>query len=112
MNLIEIPTGDIELNPRLSANAYQSRIIIDNFVKVKEDYLDIYIEGDFHGSGDGGFRLRHAYLAYKGWLFGQTWTGSLEAPFNDLSRLNQVDTTFRGVDPRFPDLIAYVRRDY
>lgn len=153
MNLIEIPTGDVELNPRLSANAYQSRIIIDNKVRVEEDYLDVYIEGDFHGAGNGGFRLRHAYLAYKGWLIGHswsaasdgdswvtiadfdgpttgawvrqptirytgalskgwTWTGALEAPFNDLSRLNEIDTTFRGAEPRYPDLLFNVRHNY
>ena len=39
--------------------------------------LQMYIEGDFYGSGSA-FRLRHAYGKYGGLLAGQTWTNFLD----------------------------------
>ncbi len=33
-----------------------------------------FFDGSVGGSGDGKFRIRHAYFNYKDWTFGQTWS--------------------------------------
>lgn len=33
-----------------------------------------FFDGSVGGSGDGKFRIRHAFFTYKDWTFGQTWS--------------------------------------
>ncbi|MBD3748769.1 MAG: porin [Sphingobacteriales bacterium] len=46
-------------------------------VKNPEKGLRSYFEGDFYGYG-GTFRIRHAYVEYKGFLVGQTWSNFMD----------------------------------
>lgn len=56
-------------------NARESRLKFD--LRIPNQHLRTYIEGDFYGV-NGAFRLRHAYLEYKGWLAGQTWSNFMD----------------------------------
>ncbi|MBK0063236.1 MULTISPECIES: DcaP family trimeric outer membrane transporter [unclassified Acinetobacter] len=41
------------------------------------DKVQAKLEGDFWangGKGEGAFRVRHAYVTFDNWLFGQTWS--------------------------------------
>jgi len=64
-------------NSRLHAR--ETRLFLDIRGKVGADAkeLQMYVEGDFYGSGNA-FRLRHAYGKYGGLLAGQTWTNFLD----------------------------------
>ena len=70
-NMIEIPTmNDVE-NRTIDFNAWQSRIFIGNtYTTKKNQTINAYIEGDFHGNGGGGFRLRYAFANFKNWTIG------------------------------------------
>ncbi len=56
-------------------NVKETRLKLD--VKHTEKGLRAYIEGDFYGSGSS-FRIRHAYVEYKGLLAGQTWSNFMD----------------------------------
>lgn len=59
---------------RFFMGAQGSRIKIDGKINSTNDrQLRAYIEGDFEGVS-GAFRLRHAFLSWEKWLFGQTWS--------------------------------------
>jgi hypothetical protein len=74
-NMIEIPTENDVANQSLNFNAWQSRIKLKNIFRTKKKQeIFANIEGDFHGSGGGGFRLRHAYVKFNNWTVGQTST--------------------------------------
>jgi hypothetical protein len=63
-----------EKGPRTSLWANPSRLNFDVRTRVTEKRaLRAFIEGDFAGPSNG-FRLRHAYMQYGGFLFGQTWS--------------------------------------
>ncbi len=78
-----VPTSDSSRDMSTDFMARESRInfrsdtVLDN-----GDKLGTYIEMDFLTHGDGNERvsnsysprLRHAFLKYNGWLFGQTWS--------------------------------------
>ncbi len=53
------------------ASAVQSRLGVK---ATNADGVTFNIEGDFYGSGNSTFRLRHAYGSYNGILAGQTWS--------------------------------------
>lgn len=55
-------------------HAFQSRLGLLTDTPTGDGDLTTVIEGDFYGSGGGGFRLRHAYGEWNGILAGQTWT--------------------------------------
>lgn len=60
----------------------QSRLGIAATLPTDAGKIKTYIEGDFHNSstGSGGLlRVRHAYLQYKHWLLGQTWSTLIES---------------------------------
>lgn len=57
-----------------NAHAFQSRLGLETVTQTALGELKAKIEGDFFGSGGGGFRLRHAYGQLGGLLAGQTWT--------------------------------------
>ena len=73
---IVIPEADGG-NSRL--NARETRLFLDirGDVGAEGKELQMYVEGDFYGSGNA-FRLRHAYGRYGGLLAGQTWTNFLD----------------------------------
>jgi hypothetical protein len=56
-------------------NVKETRIKLD--VKYPEKGLRAYFEGDFYGSGSS-LRIRHAYVEYKGFLAGQTWSNFMD----------------------------------
>ncbi len=56
-------------------NVKETRFKVD--VKHLENGFRAYFEGDFYGSG-GSFRIRHAYVEYKGLLAGQTWSNFMD----------------------------------
>lgn len=72
-NMIEIPTvNDVE-NRSINFNAWQSRIkLSDTYTTNKNEEINAFLEGDFHGGNGGVFRLRHAYVHFKNWTIGHT----------------------------------------
>ena len=56
-------------------NVKETRLKLD--VKYPDKNLRAYIEGDFYGSGST-LRIRHAYVEYKGFLAGQTWSNFMD----------------------------------
>jgi hypothetical protein len=56
-------------------NVKETRLKLD--VKHPEKGLRAYVETDFYGSG-GSFRIRHAFVEYKGLLAGQTWSNFMD----------------------------------
>ena len=100
------PTGE-DITGHFNASAQQSRI----GMRVATDAgVRFTVEGDFRGAS-GGFRMRHAYGEYNGFLMGQTWTNFLSfrgfTPSLDvdshpgvagfLGRVNQVRYTTGGL---------------
>jgi hypothetical protein len=69
-----IPTDDSK-SEATRFNAKETRIKLD--VKYPEKGLRAYFEGDFYGSGSS-LRIRHAYVEYKGFLAGQTWSNFMD----------------------------------
>lgn len=67
---------------RSAFNLTASRLGVDLKKKINGEELKLKLETDFWdgGSGDGKLRIRHAYVDYHDWLFGQTisLTGNLE----------------------------------
>ncbi|WP_111597171.1 DcaP family trimeric outer membrane transporter [Chitinophaga skermanii] len=61
---------------RTHFSANQSRIAFNLKYPHTKKPLTAFIEGDFFANGDErpNFRLRHAYVNWGDWLFGQTWT--------------------------------------
>lgn len=59
---------------RSEFNLTASRIGVDLKKTIGEKVLTAKLEGDFWdgSSGDGKFRVRHAYIDYNNWLLGQT----------------------------------------
>lgn len=78
-----VPIGDVDSDWTADFQARESRInfrsdtVLDN-----GDKLGTFIEIDFFTHSDGNElvsnsyspRIRHAFLKYNGWLFGQTWS--------------------------------------
>ena len=73
---IVIPSEDGG-NSRLHARETRLFLDIRGPVGTEAKELQMYVEGDFYGSGNA-FRLRHAYGSYGGLLAGQTWTNFLD----------------------------------
>ena len=79
MHLPSIPTEreNIPDDPQYHADLNQTRIIFATAFQTKSlGEIMSYIETDFFG-GDGGgnLRLRHAYVRFKNFRIGQTWSG-------------------------------------
>ncbi|MBB3184686.1 hypothetical protein FHR95_002260 [Halomonas fontilapidosi] len=66
--------GDDGSDGHTTMNARQSRIGFSTATPLEGSTLTTKIEGDFYGSGNKTFRLRHAYGSWNGILAGQTWT--------------------------------------
>lgn len=77
-----IPVGADEGATRLHMIAKQSRVWMKTRTPTDVGDISSYIELDFQTNGVGdervsnseAARLRHAYLSWDKWLFGQTWT--------------------------------------
>lgn len=65
-----LPSSAGQSGTKFQAHAKQTRFGL----QTQTDKLQTKIEGDFFGSGNTTFRLRHAYGQYGNWLAGQTWT--------------------------------------
>lgn len=84
---IATPSPD---EPQMRLHARESRLKIKASDGILgKEYIAI-VEGDFYGGGtnsptnsenisnSSSFRLRHAYLLYGSWLFGQTWSNYVD----------------------------------
>lgn len=101
----EIPTGDDhKFFPNYFNNLSQTRFGFEVTRKTEYGNLFVRLETDF--AGVGGFRIRHAYGQYRGFLIGQTWslfaqisvlptTVTLSGPTSSIStRTPQIRYTF------------------
>jgi hypothetical protein len=78
-------TAEAGKGPRLSLWAGPSKFNFDVRTPTEVGQMRAFIEGDFAGDA-GTFRLRHAYLQYRSFLVGQTWStfSDPDAPVEDL----------------------------
>jgi len=65
-----LPASSAQSGSRFQAHAAETRVGFTT----KTGKFNTKIEGDFFGSGNTTFRLRHAYGSYGNWLAGQNWT--------------------------------------
>jgi len=73
---IPVPSPDHE-NQDFFMGVKQSRLGISATLPTDAGQIKALIEGDFHNTSSGSpdlLRIRHAYLQYKHWLLGQTWS--------------------------------------
>lgn len=77
-----------ERNPHVRLHARQSRFRLKSSTKMDGGDLNTLIEGDFFGGGGNqtfsnstGFRIRHAWITYGNWGFGQYWSNFMENDF-------------------------------
>lgn len=94
-----------EYQSRNSMDASASRFSLKITQKTENlGNIDVYLESDFRGTNEA-FRIRHAYVAFKGFIFGQTWSFMTDIPANaptiDIQNVNS-RTFFR------TPLIGYV----
>ena len=76
------PVGGTEENSTFDMHARQSRFNIGTESKVDNHTLKILFEFDFLATPNGNERItnsytprmRHAFISYDNWLFGQTWS--------------------------------------
>ena len=75
MSLPEIPTDGRSPDSQFSMDMFQTRLIFASAFQTKRfGEIFSYIETDFYGNNGGGLRLRHAYIRFKNWRIGQTWS--------------------------------------
>lgn len=94
-----------ELMSRNSIDASASRLSVKITQKTETfGNIDMYLETDFRGTNEA-LRIRHAYVSFKGFIFGQTWSFMTDIPANaptiDIQNVNS-RTFFR------TPLIGYV----
>jgi len=94
-----------DLMSRNSIDASASRFSVKITQKTESlGNIDVYLETDFRGTNEA-FRIRHAYVSFKGFIFGQTWSFMTDIPANaptiDIQNVNS-RTFFR------TPLIGYV----
>ncbi len=83
---------------RALMDASTSRLYFESIFRTNSGLpLTTYIETDFRGPGNS-FRLRHAYISYAGFTFGQT-----------ASAFSDVNASFRTIDFEGPNAYAYKR---
>jgi hypothetical protein len=76
------PVGGESESQTVDMHARQTRFALKTDSKIDDDVLGTYIEldsmttpgGDERISNSYSPRVRHAYLTYNNWLFGQTWS--------------------------------------
>lgn len=73
MNLTDIPTDGRAPDSHFTMDMYQTRLIFASAFQTKRfGEIFSYIETDFYGNNGGGLRMRHAYIRFKNFRFGQT----------------------------------------
>ncbi|WP_075187085.1 DcaP family trimeric outer membrane transporter [Teredinibacter haidensis] len=76
------PVGGESANSTMDIHAKQSRFNIGTTTSLDGHTLKTFVEMDFHATPNGNERvsnsytprMRHAFLTYDNWLFGQTWS--------------------------------------
>lgn len=81
-------TAGAERNPAVRLHAKQSRLRVKSSTNVNGTQLNTLLEGDFLGQGGNQtfsnsttFRIRHAWITYGNWGFGQYWSNFMENDF-------------------------------
>jgi hypothetical protein len=75
MNLTDIPTDGRAPDSHFTMDMFQTRIIFASAFQTRQfGEIFSYIETDFFGNNGGGLRLRHAYIRFKNFRIGQTWS--------------------------------------
>jgi hypothetical protein len=75
MNLTDIPTDGRAPDSHFTMDMYQTRLIFASAFQTKKfGEIFSYIETDFYGNNGGGLRMRHAYIRFKNFRIGQTWS--------------------------------------
>ena len=75
MNLTDIPTDGRAPDSHFTMDMYQTRLIFASAFQTKRfGEIFSYIETDFYGNNGGGLRMRHAYIRFKNFRIGQTWS--------------------------------------
>ena len=84
----EIPVGGLDEGVDFNAHAKQTRLNIGtDTVLASGDKVSTRFEFDFYGSSSGSQNVsnayqpmvRHAYVTWREWLVGQTWTNFMDA---------------------------------
>jgi hypothetical protein len=71
----DIPTDGRAPDSQFTMDMYQTRLIFASAFQTKLfGEIFSYIETDFYGNNGGGLRMRHAYIRFKNFRFGQTWS--------------------------------------
>lgn len=71
----DIPTDGREPDSQFTMDMYQTRLIFASAFQTKLfGEIFSYIETDFYGNNGGELRMRHAYIRFKNFRFGQTWS--------------------------------------
>lgn len=90
INYTAIPITHDQAKNEVRLHARETRLGISFQDHFNGHELKAYAEGDFFGGGSNspsgserianatGFALRHAYIVYQGWLFGQTWSNFVD----------------------------------
>lgn len=81
-------TAAAERDPHVRLHARQSRLRVRTSTPVGNEEIKTLWEGDFYGGGGNqsfsnstSFRIRHAWITYGGWGFGQYWSNFMENNF-------------------------------
>jgi hypothetical protein len=97
--------GDTYLTARTSRLGVKGTIADEVSFKLEGDFNGTTAEGGRPGrlgTNSLGFRIRHAYLSYGGWLAGQTWSNFEDLP--SLQETIQFNPPLTGVTPRQPQI--------
>jgi hypothetical protein len=71
----DIPTDGRAPDSQFTMDMFQTRIILASAFQTKLfGEIFSYIETDFYGNDGGGLRMRHAYIRFKNFRIGQTWS--------------------------------------
>lgn len=93
-----------EAKDKLRATAKTTRIGVDFNTPVGDAKVGGKLEADFsagNSNDDGGVRIRHAYLTYNDWLFGQTTSNFLGSNAPEMIDFN---TNIGGGTKRLPQV--------
>ncbi|MGE8645493.1 DcaP family trimeric outer membrane transporter [Acinetobacter vivianii] len=96
----DVSKSDGKTHDKLRATAKTTRLGLDFNTPVGDDKVGGKIEVDFAGTNDG-LRIRHAYLTYNNWLFGQTTSNFLS---NHAPEMIDFSTNIGGGTKRVPQV--------
>ncbi|NUG55778.1 DcaP family trimeric outer membrane transporter [Acinetobacter baumannii] len=100
----DVSKSDGKTHDKLRATAKTTRLGLDFNTPVGDDKVGGKIEVDFAGSttdSNGSLRIRHAYLTYNNWLFGQTTSNFLA---NHAPEMIDFSTNIGGGTKRVPQV--------